>query len=67
MYTKSRELVDGIEDRIRSAATRYRTARAALYSLRGHGLWEQKFQELRQEDIRGMNKQALNNEEKEEN
>ncbi|KAJ7885141.1 hypothetical protein B0H14DRAFT_2564086 [Mycena olivaceomarginata] len=66
-YTKSRELVDGIEDRIRSAAMRYRTARAALYSLRGHGLWEQKFQELRQEDIRGMNERALNDEEKEEN
>jgi hypothetical protein len=66
-YTKSRELVDGIEDHIHSAATRYRTARVALYSLRGHGPWEQKFQELRQEDIHGMSERVLNDEEKEEN
>ncbi|KAF7377213.1 CxC2 domain-containing protein [Mycena sanguinolenta] len=66
-YTKSRELLDGIEDRIRSAATRYRAARAALLALRGPGHWENVYQELQKEDIRGMNERLLNEEEKEEN
>ncbi|KAF7326474.1 CxC2 domain-containing protein [Mycena venus] len=66
-YTKSRELIDGMEDLIRSAAIRHRIARAALYSLHGHGSWEQIFQELRQEDICGMNERALNDKQKEEN
>ncbi|KAJ7812570.1 hypothetical protein B0H14DRAFT_3478739 [Mycena olivaceomarginata] len=66
-YTKTRELVDGIEDRIRSSATRYRAARAVLLALRGPGPWEDRLQELKQEDIRGMNERALNEEEKEVN
>ncbi|KAJ7825807.1 hypothetical protein B0H14DRAFT_3088537 [Mycena olivaceomarginata] len=66
-WTKSRELLDGIEDRIRSAAARYRTAREALFSLRGPGSWENKLQVLKKEDIRGMSERALNDEEKEEN
>ncbi|KAF8122930.1 hypothetical protein K438DRAFT_1651868, partial [Mycena galopus ATCC 62051] len=66
-YTKTRELSDGIEDRVRSAATRYRAARAALFALRGAGSWESVLQELKQEDVRGMNERALNDEEKEEN
>ncbi|KAJ6452203.1 hypothetical protein C8R45DRAFT_1057032 [Mycena sanguinolenta] len=66
-YTKSRELLDGIEDRIRTAATRYRAARAALLSLRGQGQWENIFHELQKDDIRGMNERLLNEEEKEEN
>ncbi|KAJ7716497.1 hypothetical protein B0H14DRAFT_2412883, partial [Mycena olivaceomarginata] len=66
-YTKSRELLDGIEHRIRTAATRYRAARAALFALRGPGPWENVLQELRQEDIRGMSERLLNDEEKEEN
>ncbi|KAJ7727865.1 hypothetical protein B0H14DRAFT_3518738 [Mycena olivaceomarginata] len=53
-WTKSRELLDGIEDRIRSAAARYRTAREALFSLWGPGSWENKLQVLKKEDIRGM-------------
>ncbi|KAF8191955.1 hypothetical protein K438DRAFT_1590633 [Mycena galopus ATCC 62051] len=66
-YTKTRELVDGIEDRVRSAAMRYRAARTALLALRGPGAWENELQELKKEDIRGMNERALNDEEKEEN
>ncbi|KAF8214393.1 hypothetical protein K438DRAFT_1902273 [Mycena galopus ATCC 62051] len=66
-YTKTRELVDGIEDRVHSATTRYRIAHAALLSLRGPGTWEQGLRELKQEDVRGMNERALNAEEKEEN
>jgi hypothetical protein len=66
-YTKTRELVDGIENRIRSAAVRYRAARAALLALRGPGPWEQVLQDLKPTDIRGMNERALNDEEKEDN
>ncbi|KAJ7620525.1 hypothetical protein DFH06DRAFT_1341651 [Mycena polygramma] len=67
VYTKSRTLTDGIEDRIRAAAAQYRTARVALLALRGHGEWEEKFQELRKEDIRGMNERLMNDTEKEDN
>ncbi|KAJ7731090.1 hypothetical protein B0H14DRAFT_3097890 [Mycena olivaceomarginata] len=66
-YTKTRELVDGIENRIRSAAVRYRAARAALLALCGPGPWEQVLQDLKPTDIRGMNERALNDEEKEDN
>lgn len=66
-YTKSRELLDGIEHCICTAATRYRAARAALFALRGPGLWENVLQELRQEDIRGMSERLLNDKGKEEN
>ncbi|KAF8215390.1 hypothetical protein K438DRAFT_1955372 [Mycena galopus ATCC 62051] len=66
-FTKTRDLVDGIEDRVHSATACYRAARIALLVLRGAGPWEQTLQELKQEDIRGMSERALNNEEKEEN
>jgi hypothetical protein len=46
---------------------RYRAAHAALLALRGPGPWEDRLQELKQEDIHGMNERALNEEEKEEN
>ncbi|KAJ7715473.1 hypothetical protein B0H16DRAFT_1805290 [Mycena metata] len=67
MYTKSQSLQDGIEDRIRGAATRYRAAWRGLLALRGPGAWQSDLQELRQEDIRGINERAMNDEEKEEN
>jgi hypothetical protein len=62
MYTKSRSLLDSIEDGIRDGSSRYRVARAALLGLRGAGDWERVLQVLRKEDIRGMNE-----EEKEDN
>ncbi|KAJ6479764.1 hypothetical protein C8R45DRAFT_1101208 [Mycena sanguinolenta] len=66
-YTKSRTFTDSIEDRIRNAATRYRTARVALLRLRGPGEWEQMLLVLENTDIRGMNERAMNEEEKEDN
>ncbi|KAJ7601666.1 hypothetical protein DFH06DRAFT_939375, partial [Mycena polygramma] len=66
-WTKSRTLTDAIEDRIRSAAARYRLARAALFQLRGAGDWETVLQVLQKGDVRGMNERAMNEEEKEEN
>ncbi|KAJ7844576.1 hypothetical protein B0H13DRAFT_1908834 [Mycena leptocephala] len=67
VFTKSRTLTDGIEDRIRAASARYRTARAALLLLRGPGDWETTLKVLEKGDIRGMNERAMNDEEKEEN
>jgi hypothetical protein len=67
MYTKNRTLLDGIEERIRDAAARYRAARVGLFRLRGPGDWESVLRELRKEDVRGINERAMNEEEKEEN
>ncbi|KAJ7738811.1 hypothetical protein B0H16DRAFT_1465657 [Mycena metata] len=67
MYTKSQSLQDGIEDRIRSAGARYRAAWAGLLALRGPGKWQTALQELRPEDVRGINERAMNDEEKEDN
>jgi hypothetical protein len=67
MYTKSRSLLDGIEDRIRDAAARYQAAREGLLALRGPGAWETVLQVLRKEDIRGMNERMMNDEEKADN
>ncbi|KAJ6459377.1 hypothetical protein C8R47DRAFT_1081340 [Mycena vitilis] len=67
MYTKTRSLLDGIEARIRSAADTYRAARTALFALRGPGVWEATFQELKKDDLRGMNERVMNDEEKEDN
>ncbi|KAJ7040094.1 hypothetical protein C8F04DRAFT_1208826 [Mycena alexandri] len=67
MYTKSRSLLDAIEDGIRDATSRYRVARAGLVALRGLGKWTEELRELRKEDIRGMNERLMNEEEKEEN
>ncbi|KAJ7800943.1 hypothetical protein B0H14DRAFT_2386836, partial [Mycena olivaceomarginata] len=64
--TKSQALQSGIEERIKGAASRYRSAREALLSLRGPGAWEEVLQVLQQADIRGMNERTLNDEEKEE-
>ncbi|KAJ7194745.1 hypothetical protein GGX14DRAFT_537360 [Mycena pura] len=64
-YTKSQALQSAIEQKIKSAATTYNTARAALLSLRGPGPWEDILQVLHQSDIRGMNERTLNEEEKE--
>ncbi|KAJ7170315.1 hypothetical protein C8R43DRAFT_1120743 [Mycena crocata] len=67
MWTKSRTLTEGIEDRVRAASSRYRMAHAALLRLRGGGDWQMELQELRQEDIRGMNERLMNDVEKQAN
>ncbi|KAJ7919816.1 hypothetical protein B0H13DRAFT_2320104 [Mycena leptocephala] len=67
VYTKSRTLMDGIKDRIRTATACYRAARAALMGLRGPGDWESVLQVLEKADIQGINERSINEEEKEEN
>ncbi|KAJ7604326.1 hypothetical protein FB45DRAFT_769378 [Roridomyces roridus] len=64
-YTKSQQLHEGIEQRIRGAASTYRRARIALLALRGSGPWAAVLQELTQQDIRGMNERTLTDQEKE--
>ncbi|KAJ7211675.1 hypothetical protein GGX14DRAFT_564905 [Mycena pura] len=64
-YTKSQALQSSIEVSIKSAASCYNAARAALLALWGPGEWEQTLRVLRDKDIRGMNERTLNDEEKE--
>ena len=64
-FTRFRELQEQTESKIKAACSRYRVARLGLVHLRGKGDWEQKLQELRPEDIRGLSEKALVNEEKE--
>ncbi|KAL0569488.1 hypothetical protein V5O48_012485 [Marasmius crinis-equi] len=49
---RSRTTINRIHERAKTAAQRYRAARAALLSLRGGGEWELKFQELKDSDVR---------------
>lgn len=65
-YTRFRTLQDHIEVKIKAAEVLYNTARAALYSLKGPGLWEEVYQVLNREDVRGMHERAMTAEEKEE-
>ncbi|KAK6977452.1 CxC2 domain-containing protein [Favolaschia claudopus] len=59
MYTKSRSLLEAIEERIR--------ARQGMLDLRGSGEWESTYRELQKEDVRGMNERLMNEQEKEDN
>lgn len=64
-WTRLRTLQDGIEVRIKAARVRYCAARTALLSLRGPGDWEKVLQELKQQDVRGINERVMNEQEKE--
>lgn len=64
-FTRFRELQDQTDSKIKAACSRYRIARLGLLHLRGKGEWEQRLQELRPEDIRGLSEKALVIEEKE--
>ena len=64
-YTRFRELQEQTDSKIKAACSRYRVARSGLVHLRGKGDWEQRLQELRPEDIRGLSEKALVSEERE--
>jgi hypothetical protein len=64
-FTRFRDLQEQTDLKIKAACLRYHKARSGLVHLRGKGDWEQKLQELRPEDIRGLSEKALVNEEKE--
>ncbi|KAF4580561.1 hypothetical protein EYR38_003160 [Pleurotus pulmonarius] len=50
--TRARTSLDRLDDRIRMETVRYRDARTALLSLRGHGPWEVVLQPLQDADLR---------------
>lgn len=62
--TRARERQATIDDHVRTAATQYRKARAALLALRGHGDWEQELRVLDQSDVRALNERELSTQEK---
>ncbi|KAK7045327.1 hypothetical protein VNI00_007576 [Paramarasmius palmivorus] len=64
LYTRSQALQQQIEDKIKVIREEYKTAREAVASLRGTGPWSNEYQELRPEDIRGINERVLRQEEK---
>ncbi|KDR72076.1 hypothetical protein GALMADRAFT_74300 [Galerina marginata CBS 339.88] len=50
--TRSRSVIDGVHERARAAAAKYRAARSAKMNLSGPGDWELILQELRDTDLR---------------
>jgi hypothetical protein len=63
-FMRSRDVENAIELRVMTARLNYVAAHSALRSLRGPGSWETVLQELRPEDVRGLNERVLNAEEK---
>ncbi|KAJ6512878.1 hypothetical protein C8R45DRAFT_1087985 [Mycena sanguinolenta] len=64
MMTRGQGILRQINVRIHTAKIRYRYARAALLTLRGHGVWEQRLRILAEDDVRALNERALTSEEK---
>ncbi|KAJ7604088.1 hypothetical protein FB45DRAFT_983874 [Roridomyces roridus] len=67
MMTKGQGILRQISLKIHTAKLRYRYARAALLALQGHGVWEEKFHVLQDDDVRALNERALTVEEKAQN
>ena len=65
-YTQFQTLQDQTENKIKLSSLQYNTARNALLQLCGPGIWEKTLQKLHREDIWGLSKRALIEEEKEE-
>ena len=65
-FACSRDLEKSVDLRIIHARQQYTSARNALLSLKGDGSWQSVLQELRPEDIHGLNERVLTAEEKEE-
>lgn len=65
-YTRFRALQDHTESKVKAAHLQYTTARTALLKLRGPGTWEDNLRHLRPEDVRGLNEQAIVEEERQE-
>lgn len=52
--TRSRAIIDRVHSRAVRHVQKYRAARRAKLSLEGPGVWENTYQELRNEDVRGF-------------
>lgn len=61
--TRAQGIQRQIDLKIHTSKLRYRFSRTALVKLKGHGVWEQRLEELRDEDVRGLNERALTIEE----
>lgn len=61
--TRAQGVQRQIDIKVHTCKLRYRFARTALLKLKGHGVWEQRLQELKDEDVRGLNERALTAEE----
>ena len=57
--TRSHTLIDGIAQKVKLVASRYRVAREALVALRGSGQWENELRVLKDEDICSPNASAF--------
>lgn len=57
--TRTRQWQKTIDKKVIASKRRYRFSRAALYSLRGNGDWENLYRELKDEDVRSFNERAL--------
>lgn len=61
--TRAQGIQRMIDLKIHTSKLRYRFSRVALLKLKGHGRWEGVLQELKDEDVRGLNERALTAEE----
>lgn len=59
--TRARQKIDANDVKIRSQVAKYRCARLAKLALAGNGDWERDFRELRNQDIRMLNSNLLDN------
>ncbi|KAK7676010.1 hypothetical protein QCA50_021045 [Cerrena zonata] len=64
--TRARDWMKRIDDKVLAAKREYQEARQAYLSLKGHGSWEDKFKDLKDEDVRGINERALSEQERRE-
>ena len=61
--THTRDWMKHIDEKVLAAKHEYQTAYCAYLSLKGHGSWEDRFKNLKDEDVRGINEQALSEQE----
>ena len=64
--TRARDWMKRIDEKVLAAKHEYQMARAAYLTLHGRGPWQEKFKELRDEDVRGINERALTAQERQE-
>ena len=64
--TRARDWMKRIDEKVLAAKHEYQMARAAYLALHGRGPWQEKFKELRDEDVRGINERALSVQERQE-
>ena len=64
--TCARDWMKRIDKKVLAAKHEYQIARGAYLTLHGRGPWQEKFKELRDEDVRGINERALTAQERQE-